>query len=145
VLTVQLPYRRQYANYDESGSEGRPLKLTKTLKVLIIEAGMLGGIVVAALIVPYNTPLKAFLIASAGIFLLGNVVLIRGLRSWSSAEGSKGNASPQMKLWSLLAAVWCWGAALTSFIGTTMRIVLGIIGTAAFLWYMREKRKTLKP
>lgn len=121
------------------------MKLTKTLRVFIIQAGMLGGIVVAAFALPDNTPLKTFLIASAGIFVLGNVVLIIGLRSRSTAKGFKGDARSQMKPWLLLTAIWCWGAALTSFIGTMMRIVLGIIGTAAFLWYKREKRKTLKP
>lgn len=121
------------------------MKLTKTLKVFIVEAGMLGGIVVAAFTLPESTPLKTFLIASAGIFLLGNVVLIRGLRSGSPAEASKGDARAQMKPWLLLAAIWCWGAALTSFLGTMMRIALGIIGLASFLWYKHEKRKTLKP
>jgi hypothetical protein len=48
-----------------------------------------------------------------------------------------------MKTWLLAVAIWCWGTALTSFIGTTTRFVLGIIGIAAYLWYMREKRRTV--
>jgi hypothetical protein len=83
------------------------LKLTKTLKVLIIEVGMLGGILVALYTVPGNTPLKTFLIASAGVFLLGNVLLMRGFRSKQHAEGSGRRAWFHiLRACAILAACW---------------------------------------
>jgi hypothetical protein len=84
-LVYQTFYCRPTSHYDGTYSKSKPLKLTKTLKVFIIEAGMLSGIVVAGYTLPGNTPLNTFVIASAACFLLGNILLIRQLRNKSYA------------------------------------------------------------
>ena len=50
---------------------------------------MLGGIGVAGYTLPDSTPLKTFVISSAAIFLLGNILLILRLRRNSYAAGSE--------------------------------------------------------
>lgn len=40
----------------------------------------------------------------------------------------------------LLIAIWCWGMAFTTLVGPTVRVIFGVIGVAAFIWY-----KTMKP
>ena len=66
-------------------AEGR---MKKSLIVLIVEIGMVGGIVIAALVLPRSTPLATFLIISGAAVLLGNVLLFSQLKNVSSADGS---------------------------------------------------------
>jgi hypothetical protein len=47
-----------------------------------------------------------------------------------------------MKIFLLLVAVWCWGLAFSSITGVTTRIILAVIGTAAFIWLKQIKPKT---
>jgi uncharacterized membrane protein len=72
-------------------AEGR---MKKSLIVLIVEIGMMGGIVIAALVLPRSTPLATFLIISGAAVVLGNVLLFRQLKKGPSAEGSP---EPQRK------------------------------------------------
>ena len=89
------------------------MKLTKALKVLIIEVGMLGGIVAAGYALPDNTPLNTFVIASAAVFLLGNVLLIRRLRGESHAAGTRRGPWPHI-LRALTILAVCWLLILVS-------------------------------
>jgi hypothetical protein len=83
------------------------LKLKKLLKVLIIEMGMLGGIVIAGYSLPDNTPLITFIIASAAVFVLGNVLMIRRLRMGSYAAGRGGGPWPHiLPAFAILAVCW---------------------------------------
>jgi hypothetical protein len=66
-------------------AEGR---MKKSLIVLIVEIGMVGGIVIAALVLPRSTPLATFLIVSGAAVVLGYVFLFRQLKKVSPADGS---------------------------------------------------------
>jgi hypothetical protein len=57
--------------------------------VVIVEIGMLGGIVVAALVLPKSTQLATFLMVSGAAIMLGNVLLFRQLKKRPSAEGAR--------------------------------------------------------
>jgi len=48
-----------------------------------------------------------------------------------------------VKLSLLLVAGWCWGLVFF-FHGITARIILGLIGTVAFIWLKQIKPKTPK-
>lgn len=83
------------------------MKLTKTLKVIIIEVGMFGGVVVAGYTLPDNTPLRTFAIASVAMLVLGNVLMIRALRSQSSIVGTQRSAWPHvLTALAILTVAW---------------------------------------
>jgi hypothetical protein len=44
-----------------------------------------------------------------------------------------------VKIFLLLAAVWCWGLALSPIGGALLHILLGAIGTGAFIWLKQIK------
>ena len=46
-----------------------------------------------------------------------------------------------MRFWLFLVALWCWGIALSTLVGPLMRVIFGVIGIAAFVWYKRIKPK----
>jgi hypothetical protein len=79
-LRVDLP-----RNTMVEAAEGR---MKKSLIVLIVEIGMVGGIVIAALVLPRSTPLATFLIVSGAAVVLGYVFLFRQLKKVSPADGS---------------------------------------------------------
>lgn len=54
--------------------------MTKTT-ILLIEVGMLAGIITAGCVLPRNTPLPKFLAVSAICFVGGSLLLIRRARS----------------------------------------------------------------
>lgn len=77
---------------------------------------MLGGIVIGFYTVPANTPLRTFVIASAAWLALGNLLMIRSLRSTSSAGAT------ERRFWSrtllavaILAAAWLLVAVMRRF------------------------------
>ena len=83
------------------------MKLTKTLKVIIIEVGMFGSVVVAGYTLPDNTPLKTFAIASVAMLVLGNVLMIRALRSQSSIADTQRSAWPHvLTALAILTVAW---------------------------------------
>ena len=47
-----------------------------------------------------------------------------------------------MRIFLLLVAISCWGLAFSSITGVTTRIILAVIGTAAFVWLKQIKPKT---
>ena len=47
-----------------------------------------------------------------------------------------------MKIFLLLVAIWCWGMAFSTLVGTTARIIFGVIGIAVFVWYKNMRQKT---
>jgi hypothetical protein len=49
-----------------------------------------------------------------------------------------------VKTFLLLVAVSCGGAAFSSMIGVTTRIILAIIGIVAFIWFKQIKAKASK-
>jgi hypothetical protein len=49
-----------------------------------------------------------------------------------------------MKIFLLLVAVSCVGLALSSITGITTRIVIAVIGIAAFIWLKQIKPRTSK-
>jgi hypothetical protein len=59
----------------------------RKLTVVLIELGMLAGIVVAGYTLPDSTPLRTFLIASGICVASGNVLLFRKLNRVKSGEG----------------------------------------------------------
>jgi hypothetical protein len=61
--------------------------------LVLIEIGMLLGIVAAAFMVPRSTPLLTFGIISGAVFVVGNVLLISKMRQKS--VGEKQALSPQ--------------------------------------------------
>jgi|SRR6185437_2479493 len=61
--------------------------MKKSVIVLIVEIGMITGIVIAALVLPRSTSLTTFLIVSGAAIVLGNVLLFRKLNKRSSAAG----------------------------------------------------------
>jgi hypothetical protein len=81
------------------------MKLSKTMKVVIVELGMLGGILVSAYTLPGETPLKTLLIASLAVFFLGNVLLIRKLRTNSDMTPMKRDARPHILRAAIILAV----------------------------------------
>jgi hypothetical protein len=88
-------------------SSEKPLKITRTIKIFILEAGMLGGIVLAFYTVPANTPLRTLIIASVAGFVLGNVLMIRSLRSTSNvAATERGFWSRILLAGAILPAAW---------------------------------------
>jgi hypothetical protein len=44
-----------------------------------------------------------------------------------------------MKMGLLFVAVWCWGLAFLSILGSPTRIIFAVIGTAAFIWLKQIK------
>jgi hypothetical protein len=91
----------------KASSSEKPLKLTRTIKTSILEAGMLCGIVLAFYTVPANTPLRTFVIASVAWLVLGNVLMIRGLRSTSNAAATeRGFWSRMLLAVAIFAAAW---------------------------------------
>lgn len=83
------------------------MKLSKTMKVVIVELGMLGGILVSAYTLPGETPIKTFLIASLAVFVIGNVLLIGRLRTNFEATPTKCDARPHiLRAAIILAAGW---------------------------------------
>jgi hypothetical protein len=77
-------------------------KLRPAVRIVIFEAGMLAGILVALFIVPRDTPLRTFLIVSIAIFALGNVLLVRRLRRTESREVDNAKSKQRMLgLWVL--------------------------------------------
>jgi len=61
--------------------------MTKTT-IVLIELGMLGGIVTAGYLLPGNTPLRTFLLVSAVLFVVGNIYLISVARTASAKSAS---------------------------------------------------------
>jgi predicted transporter len=60
-----------------------PTKRTRARTVFIVtvfETGALAGILVALFIVPRSTAMSTFAIISGSVFVLGNILLARGLR-----------------------------------------------------------------
>jgi hypothetical protein len=55
-------------------------KLRPAIVAIIVEIGMLAGILAALFIVPRNTSLRLFAIVSFAALVLGNVLLVRRLR-----------------------------------------------------------------
>jgi hypothetical protein len=47
-----------------------------------------------------------------------------------------------MRIWLLLVALWCWGIALSTLVGPMLRVIFGVVGIAAFIWFKRTKPKT---
>jgi hypothetical protein len=72
------------------------VKLAKTSKILIIETGMLGGLIGAGYTLPDSTPLKTFLRVSAAVFVIGNILLFRLLRNDPQAGVSPRGAWPHI-------------------------------------------------
>src|SRR5665213_4133933 len=97
----------QHYNYDGNIPGVRSLNLTKALKVIIIEGGMVGGVVVAGYTLPDNTPLKTFAIASVAMLVLGNVLMIRALRIQSSIASTKRSAWTHiLRAFAILTVAW---------------------------------------
>jgi hypothetical protein len=64
----------------------KPLK--KSTVIVIVEISMLLGIILAALILPRNTPLWLFLAASGACFVAGNVYLFVGRKRIDDASAA---------------------------------------------------------
>lgn len=80
----------------------------KKLTIILIEIGMLCGIVFAGYTLPDSTPLSIFLMASGTCFVLGNVLLIKKLN-----EAKSGKIGPSSKFWThmlrvLVILAICW-------------------------------------
>jgi energy-converting hydrogenase Eha subunit C len=91
----------------------KPLKLTKTLKISIMEVGMLGGIALAGYTLPANTPLRTFVIASVVVLLVGNVLIIRSVRARSNAATAERGFWPRiLRVIAILAILWLFVAVL---------------------------------
>ncbi|MBS1800478.1 MAG: hypothetical protein JSS95_11710 [Acidobacteria bacterium] len=82
----------------------------KTSTFVLVELGLLAGIVLAAFTVPRSTSLLSFLIISGGFFALANVLLIRRKRRLLRTESNGGNLKRPTNywLWTLLALYWAW-------------------------------------
>jgi len=57
--------------------------------IIFIELGMLAGIVLAGYTLPGSTPLRAFLVAAAACFVVGNVLLARKIRQTRAGNSYK--------------------------------------------------------
>lgn len=85
----------------------KALRLTKPALLVIAEVGMLSGIVLAGYTLPGDTSLKTFGMASAAIFLLGNVLIVRALWFKSFEPGSGRRAWPHIiRAFAILALFW---------------------------------------
>jgi hypothetical protein len=64
-----------------NSNETLPTKksLPRAALIIIFEAAMIGGCVVAMFTVPRSTPLRTFLIICAGALVLGNLLLFKSL------------------------------------------------------------------
>jgi energy-converting hydrogenase Eha subunit C len=131
----------------ENGGDG--VKVTRPFKVLVIEIGMLGGIVLAGYLLPASTPLVTFVIAGIILLVVGNVLVIQKLRS-PNQEKLIVEADPlparsnRARIWLLFVAVSLWGAAFDSLFGPETRITFAAMGVAAFLLAQRAKKMAAK-
>jgi hypothetical protein len=83
------------------------LRLTKPGVLAIAEIGMLAGIVLAGYTLPDSTPLKTFATASAAIFLLGSVLIVRALWFGKVGGASDRRAWPHiLRAAAILTFVW---------------------------------------
>ena len=74
---------------------------------------MLGGIVLAGITLPANTPLRTFVIASVAVLVFGNFLIIRGLRKNSSAAATERGFWPRiLRVMAILAGVWLLAAIM---------------------------------
>jgi len=121
--------------------------LTKPFKALILEFGMLGGVVLVGYTLPAKTPLLPFVIASAIWLVVANAFVIRKLRSPNNAVSIAGEGHRlstrhnRARIWLLFVAISFWGAAFDSMFGPRARIALAALGITAFLLAQRAKRK----
>lgn len=82
----------------------------KKLTIVLVEVGMLFGVVLAALTVPRTTSLSMFLIVSGTVFALGNVLLYKRLKQ-APADKAALNANRKSSLYApmiLIAVYWLW-------------------------------------
>ncbi len=78
--------------------------------LVLVEAGMLFAIVLAALTVPPSTSLAMFLIVSGIAFSLGNVLLYKRLNQAPNDKGAS-NVNRKSSLYApiiLMAVYWLW-------------------------------------
>lgn len=77
-------------------------------RILMVELGMLGGIIVALYTVPSNTRLSIFLIASGLCFAFGNIMLFLRFRreKGETVEAKNSSHHHSLRALAILAAGW---------------------------------------
>jgi hypothetical protein len=80
----------------------------KKFKIVVIEIGMLLGIVAAAFMVPRNTPLLTFGVISGAVLVLGNVLLVVKMRQVRNAavQGLSAERNRRLNLIIILFTVY---------------------------------------
>jgi hypothetical protein len=80
----------------------------KKSTIMLIEVGMLAGIVVVGYTLPDSTPLRTFLIASGLCFAGGNLLLFRNLKRIKSREETPktGAWTHIFRAFTILAIFW---------------------------------------
>jgi hypothetical protein len=80
----------------------------KKSTIVLIELGMLAGIVVAGYTLPDSTPLRTFLIASGLCFAGGNLLMFRNYQRIKSGEGTlkTGAWTHIFRAFTILAIFW---------------------------------------
>ncbi|HTF66662.1 MAG TPA: hypothetical protein VK638_28665 [Edaphobacter sp.] len=86
--------------------------MTKAILVLV-ETGVVLGIIVAALALPPSTPLFAFVVIGAIVFIIGNGLLFASIRvSKRSTGNNPGFWMRILKVYGISVAAWlCWPIA----------------------------------
>jgi len=80
----------------------------KKRTIVLIELGMLGGIVLALFTVPENTPLLTFVLASGVCFLIGNILLYWKIKAVKTGQtASEAGAWPHLiRAFAILGTAW---------------------------------------
>jgi hypothetical protein len=80
----------------------------KKSMIVIIELGMLGGIVLALFLVPRSTPLLTFLLASLACFAVGNFLLFRKIKQIGVGDVARKDAPKPhlLRVFAFLTGTW---------------------------------------
>jgi len=79
--------------------------MSKTFKIVVLELGMLGGIIAAMFIVPPEFPLLWFLEISLGIFVIGNLLIFFQFRVQPPTVKYQMGTRERMGIWLLVLAL----------------------------------------
>lgn len=80
----------------------------KKSTIVLIELGMIAGIILAGCVLPGNTSLSVFLIASGAVFIAGNILLVQTIKAIRARESSvKSGPWPHiLRALAILAGGW---------------------------------------
>ena len=84
------------------------MKRFKIFKIVMIEIGMLLGIVAAAFMVPRSTPLLTLGVISVGVIVLGNILFVNTMRQArdTNMQGLSSERNRRLNLIIVLFAVY---------------------------------------